>query len=466
MSSQEYDFVVLGGGSAGSAAAAEAVKLGVGRVALINEEELGGLCILRGCMPTKTLLFSAEFLLHARDCREVGVDLSQVRYNFSTIMERKRRLVQRFQSAKIAAMKRGGYSILFGQGRFTSPQTIRVGERNITFRTCQISTGSTHAIPPIEGLSKIDYLTSDDVLELKAPPASLTIQGAGPVALEFATFFAALGTKVFLLNRSPILNQGEDPDLSNQYKNMLEHHGINVYAPAKTLRISSTPAGKVQSLVEVQQRKFLVETEKFLVATGRIPHISHLNLEAANVQHQKGKILLNEYLQTTNPRIFAAGDASGNRLILHTANQKGRLVAKNVKAFLNDQPLFPWREEIPITVIFTDHPYAEVGLRQKQAQQAGYSVVVAQKNWANQGRGIVMNTRPEEGFIKIIACQKSAKILGAQILGPRADDLIHTLASTMYYGGTAYDLLNMPWYHPTLSEAFVELAREIVSQCT
>ncbi len=468
MSDYDYDLLVLGGGSAGSACAAEAVKQGHAKVGLINDGELGGLCILRGCMPTKTLLASSDILLEARHGKELGIEANDLGFDIERIQERRAELVARFKRAKVSGMENAWYEILDGRVRFDSPGTVQVrmadgSERTLTSRAFLISTGSRHSLPPTKGLDSVPYWTSDDVLESHDVPETLLVQGSGAVGLEFATYYAGLGTKVCLVSRSPILNRGADAELSQMYRNALEATGIHVLVHHEIDEVSQQ-GGKIRAIVSGNEGAVTMHFDRYLVATGRAANLESLNLEAAGIEHSGPRLKLGPALETTNRNVFAAGDATNDRLILHTGNAEGRHVARNLTALFKGAELEPWDEKIPLMSIFTHPPYAEAGLREDQAVERGIDVISARKNWADQGRGIVMGAVPEAAFIKLIAAREDGRLLGAQILGPRADDLIHVVSTAIHLGGRAQDFVEMPWYHPTLSEAFIELGRELVAQ--
>lgn len=457
-----YDLIVIGGGSAGSAAAAEAVRQGLRRVLVVNDGELGGLCILRGCMPTKTLLATSDLLHDLAHGSELAVHAERPGIDFRELMERKRRLVARFQRAKIASMESGGYELLDGRARFLGPDAIEVGARRLRGHTFLIATGSRLHVPDIPGLAEIDYLHSDALMELEAAPRSLLVQGSGAVGLEFATFFAGLGVPVTLLSRSALVNRGEDPELSAHMRGALEACGVDVRVGAVVERLERTASG-VRAHVRQGEERYPLEAERYLLALGREANLDGLDLERAGIEHEGTRLVLDPCLATTNPRVFAAGDATDERQILHTGNMEGRHAARNAARRLAGHSPEPWIEEIPLFSIFTHPPYAECGLLETQARAAGLEVVVARKNWANQGRGIVMGARPGAGHVKLVAEKGSARLIGAQFLGPRADDLIHVAATVLHFRGGARDLVAMPWYHPTLSEIYVELGRELLA---
>ncbi|MHC4262479.1 MAG: dihydrolipoyl dehydrogenase family protein [Planctomycetota bacterium] len=462
----DYDLIVVGGGSAGSACAAEAVKCGHERVALINDGELGGLCILRGCMPTKSMLQSVELLLEARHAERFGLDVEPPTYDFTTIMERRREHVERFQRAKIGGMQSGGYELIDGRAHFVGPDAIEVCGQRLTARAFMLSTGSRQNVPPVPGLAEARPWTSDDLMELESPPKSLLVMGAGAIGLEFSTFFAALGVETTLVNRSLLIERGEEPDLSEQYRRVIERSGVRVELGLVAERFRRTDDGGIEGcFVDADGNEQRLTADELLLATGRVANLEDLGLEAAGIELDRPNTLtLDESLRTTNPRVFAAGDATNRDLILHTGNAEGRHVARNLARLFAGEELVPWREAIPVRAIFTHPPYATAGMTAREASAAGHVVVTATKNWANQGRGIVMGVFPDEGFIRLIGEKGSARLLGCQILGPRADDLVHIVSTAIHFHATAQDLVDMPWYHPTLSEAFIELARELVSK--
>lgn len=479
MSEAFYDLVVIGGGSAGSACAAEAVKLGHARVLLVNDGELGGLCILEGCMPTKTLLHPTDLVHEVSRAERLGVAARVDGVDMHTLQERRARLVERFQRAKISGMEAGGYAIRFGRAHFVGPDAIEIalpegGTESVRARAFCVTTGSRQVVPDVPGLREssdgpaVPFWTSREALVAQKAPASLAVIGSGAIGLEFASYFAALGTQVTLLSRSPVLRRGEDAELSALYTRALEHVGISVQTGAILAGVRHD-VSRDDAPFDVEYweegHDQVLACEEVLVATGRSAMLEGLGLEAAAVQVERGSPVLDDCLRSTNPNVFFAGDATGERLILHTGNAEGRHVARNLKRHAAGEALVPWKERIPLTALFTHPPYAECGRTEHEARHDGVDVVSATKEWAYQGRGIVMDTEPGTSFVKLIAERPSSRLIGCQILGPRADDLVHVVSTAMALGGTARDLVGMPWYHPTLSEAFIELARDLVRQC-
>ncbi len=455
----DYDVLVLGGGSAGSAAAATAAQAGA-RTAMINDGELGGLCILRGCMPTKTMLASTHLLHEFAHTAPLGVHVAPgaVSHDFQFIMERKDRLVQRFQRAKIAAIENGGYDVIDGRGTFVDAQTIAVGNRRASANRIVLTTGSEPIVLEIPGIDRIQVLTSDTLMQLTAAPESVLVHGAGPVGLEFAEFFARLGVRTVLVNRSVPFSK-VDPDVAAEFARICAaQENLTVLAPGTIARFTPTAAGFTAS-VETPGGTEEVDCAVYLSALGRRANTAGLHLDAAGVEMDGPSVRHDAYMRTTAESIYVAGDATNRYQILHIANQEGRVAGYNA-AVGRDERTMDYR--LRISVVFTDPPAVTLGMTAAEAEREGREVVTATKRFAEQGRGITMGV--EHGLLKLVVDRANGEILGCQILGPRGDDLIHIPAAVMARHGTAQDLYDLPWYHPTLAEAFVEVARGTIAQ--
>jgi pyruvate/2-oxoglutarate dehydrogenase complex dihydrolipoamide dehydrogenase (E3) component len=453
----DYDVIVLGGGSAGTSAAAAAGAAGA-RVAMVNDGELGGLCILRGCMPTKTMLHSSHLLHEMKHAEPAGVFARETGFDFGRIMERKNQKVKRFQAAKIRAVESSDYEVLEGRGSFVDHETVAVGDRTFRANGYVIATGSAPSVPPIPGIQDVPYLTSDDVMRLAEPPESIVVQGAGPIGLELGQFLARLGVKVLLVNRSKVLSK-IDRDCSEEMTRVFEDEpDFDLVAPGKVTRVSGNGAGLLFE-ISAERGPFRHRAGALLLATGRDPAVSGLGLERAGVETDGARVRHDAGMRTTNPRIYVAGDATGLYQVLHLANQEGRVAGHNA-AGAHPAKTIDYR--LKMAAIFTDPPFATVGMTEEEARAAGLDCVTAVKRFPQQGRAITMEVK--HGLVKVIARCGSGEILGSQILGPRADDLIHVLSAIMYYRGSARDICGMPWYHPTLAEALIEIGRDLAAR--
>ncbi|MBK8976722.1 MAG: FAD-dependent oxidoreductase [Planctomycetes bacterium] len=450
-----YDVLVLGGGTAGTAAAKAAHDAGA-RVALFNDGELGGLCILRGCMPTKTLLHSAQIVHYARHHGAAGIGPADLAVDFAAIMANKDAKVARFQAAKIASVETGGYEVIDARARFTGPDEVEAGGVRYRFTEgAVIATGSVQRRPELPGLDSVRVMTSDDLMRLERAPESLVVLGSGPVGLEFAQFFARLGTEVEIVTRRPILADLDPLISAEMTAAMREQPSLRLHDDARALRVSSVDGG-VELLCEHRGAQFRVSGDHLVLATGRIANLRDLGLDAAGVTHDAEHIACDASMRTSNPRVFVAGDATGDRLLLHIANQEGRAAGlgaagRPVPNAVDDR--------LHLEVIFFDPPVATVGLNEATARAAGHDVVTAVARLAETGRAITMDVR--HGIMKLVADRPTGRILGAQLLAPRADDIVHVLAAIIALGGSAEQMVAMPWYHPTLTEVLLSLARSI-----
>ncbi len=449
---RSYDVLVLGGGTAGSAAA-EAAHLAGARVAMFNDGELGGLCILRGCMPTKTLLHAAHLAHQSGHSTTPGIRPLGATVDFAAVMANKDAKVERFKRAKIHGIQRAGYEVIDARARFTGPDTVEAGGETYRFtRGAVIATGSTPSIPPIPGLDDVPYMTSDDVMRLTERPDAIVAIGSGAVGLELCQFFARLGTRVTLVSRRRVCEK-IDPLLADEMETVLgDEPNFELIQPARPMRVGRQD-GQVAFDLEGGRR---IVADALLLATGRSALLEGLGLAAAGVEVRDGRVVCGDEMQTSNRRIFVAGDATGEELILHVASQEGRVAGQNAAAEMCAARV---DRRLSMQVVFTDPPLATLGLAEAQAARQGRAVVTSQIRFPETGRAITQDVR--HGVCKLVADVDRGEILGAQILGPRADDLIHTLAAVMQHHGTAADMLSMPWYHPTLSEVFLSLARGI-----
>ena len=445
----DYDVIVLGGGSAGTAAGRAAVAAGA-RTAVVNEGEIGGLCILRGCMPTKSMLEAAHVAHVARHTDPFGIRASgEVTADFAAIMERKRGHVDRFQRAKIEGVEAADHAWIDGRGRFVPGGGVEVDGRRLEAKAYVVASGSRPARPPIDGLDEVETLTSDDVMRLDSPPSSLLVYGAGAVGLELAQFFARIGTRVRLVNRSPLLSK-IDPDAGRELHAALGEE-LDLSVPATIASVRPSGGGLNATIVEdgVSREE---QVEALLLATGRDPELEGLGLEHVGLDPSGGGLAHDETMRTKNPAVWVAGDATGREQLLHVANQEGAAAGHNAAGGRPPKTIDP---RLAMQAIFTDPPFAQVGLVPLAVD--GRRIVEGRARFPETGRAITMNVR--HGLWRLLVEADSGQVVGASILGPRADDLIHLVAELIHFRGTLDDVLELPWYHPTLSEVMLDLAR-------
>lgn len=466
----DYDVIVLGGGSAGSSAAAAAAAAGA-RTAMINDGELGGLCILRGCMPSKSMLAAAHAVHDAGAVERFGARLEgRVVPDFAAIMRRKAAHVDRFQRAKIDSVRAARYEVIDARGRFAPGGGVRVGKRTLTARAYVIATGSIPVEPPIPGIAGVPVWTSDDVMRLETRPDRLIVQGAGPLGLELAQFFARVGTEVTLVHRSPLLWR-LDADCGVELTRALNDQArLRLLVPGIIEDLAAHESGL---LARVRSGKSAhdVRADALVIAVGRRAATDDIGLEHVGLTPVGGVLLHDEQMRTDIPAIYVAGDATGTYQILHLGNAEGRVAGFNAALTARTDPrksglpeTAPRRMDyrLNMSVIFTDPPFAQIGATSAELELAGRDFIVGRANFPETGRAITLEIA--HGLWKILADRRSGEILGSAMLGPRADDLIHIVSTLMLYRGTVEDIFKLPWYHPTLSEVILTVARDLKRQ--
>lgn len=458
MPERRHDVVVIGGGSAGYAAARTARDAGAD-VAIVDQGPLGGLCILRGCMPTKTILRSAEIMALMKRAREFGLNPVTAQADLSAIVDRKNRLVQEFADYRIAALRDPRFTLYESRAEFLSPHDIRAGEVRIRGGAFVIATGSSAADVAIPGLNEAGYLTSDEMLDVRRPPVSLLVLGGGLVAVEFAQFFARIGTKVTMLQRGATLLSDMDEDIGQALAGAFRDEGIDVITGVSFQRVTSTPSERTVHFLQgsvVQTRS----AETILQALGRRPNLKGLNLEAAGVRVVEGRLVVGGDMRTSQPHIFAVGDVNDLTPIVHLAIQQGETAALN--ATHPNEPARVIDHRLDTEVVFTEPQVAVAGMSERQCRDEAIPYLTASYPFADHGKAMCMGAT--HGFVKLLCRPDDGALLGAQIVGPEAGELIHELVAVMYFHGSAQDLLRIPHYHPTLAEIVTYPAESIVEQ--
>lgn len=456
--SKTHDVIIIGGGSAGYAAARTAQEAGAD-VAVVDQGPLGGLCILRGCMPTKAILRSAEMAALFRRSTEFGFPPVEVGADLSAIVDRKNRLVREFADYRIQQLRDPKYTLYQSRATFRSPHEIVVGQTVLSARSFIIATGSLPCDMPVPGLAECGYLTSDSILDLRVQPGSLVVLGGGPVAVEFGQFFARLGTRVTIIQRGGTVLSQMDEDVGRALEAALREDGVEIVTDAELLGVSLED-GRKSVRVKQQGREYVFAGEEILQALGRRPNISGLALEAAGVKVEGGQIIIDEAMRTSQSHIYAVGDVNDLSPIVHLAIQQGEVAGYN--ATHPDQPSKEIDHRLDAEVVFTDPQVAVVGLNERTCRANGLPYLAASHPFADHGKALCRGDL--HGFVKLLAAPSNGRVLGAQIVGPEAGELIHELIAVMFYGGTASDLLRIPHYHPTLAEIVTYPAESLVEQ--
>lgn len=448
---ESFDLAVLGGGPGGYVAALRAAQLGA-RVALVEKEQLGGACLHRGCIPTKALLRSAEALLEARTAGEFGVVVEAAAADLGAMMAWKERTVARQaeELQKLIAWRK--IEVFAGEGRLTGPGSIRIGEEGLSARRVIVATGSLPARLPIAGAELEGVLTSDQILELRAMPASLVVIGAGVVGCEFASLFAALGARVTLLEILPRILPGIDEELARRYQQMLRGQGITVQTRATVREISPQDEGlRVAFAVDEKERTEV--SDRVLIAVGRRPCSE--GLAEAGIALKDGAVVVNERLETNVEGVYAVGDVTGLYMLAHVASYQGVIAAENA---LGGHRAADYRAAPKC--VYTLPEVASVGLSEEEARGQGLEHRVSRFPFSAVARAQILGQ--PGGLVKLVCEESSGLVLGVHVLGPRATDIIGEGVLAVRLGATAQDLAHTMHAHPTLPEAIYEAAWGIV----
>jgi pyruvate/2-oxoglutarate dehydrogenase complex dihydrolipoamide dehydrogenase (E3) component len=465
-----YDFAILGGGSAGYAAARTAASLGLKTVVIDGAETLGGLCILRGCMPSKTLIESANRNLAVRQAQDFGLNVTPGPVRTDRIRDRKRALIAEFAEYRQGQLEDGRFTLIRGTASFEeSPADcvrLRILPRDgaeaydLEARTAMVATGSALNVPAIPGLQETGFWTSDTLLDAAEIPPSFVVLGGGAIALEMAHFLEGIDRTVTVIQRSPHLLTGMDADLADVVQKALQNRGMTVACGTTILNVETTARGK-KVTYEQDGKEHQVEAAEILVALGRRAATDTLETERAGISLSKaGQIQVNTFMQTTQPRIFAAGDVCGPLEVVHLAIQQAETAAKNAAALLNGAPL-PHQMDYRCKLfgVFTQPEAAVVGLSETEAQERGIPILTASYDFGDHGKSLVMGEK--EGFVKLLANPVTGALLGGAVVGPHATELIHEVSIAMHLGATAAQLATAPHYHPTLSEIWTYPAEDL-----
>ncbi|UCF58319.1 MAG: dihydrolipoyl dehydrogenase [Candidatus Bathyarchaeota archaeon] len=449
---KEYDLISIGTGSAMNIVGAMIQENPKMKVAVVDKDEPGGICLTRGCIPSKILLYPAELVRTIEKAGEFGIDIDTRKVDFEMVMERMRTLIN-----KDINMIRQGLShsenidYYSTVAEFVSPYTLKTGDETITSKMIFLCTGSKPMIPPIRGLEKVGYLTSDTVLKMNRLPHSIAIVGGGYIAAEYGHFFSAMGSKITVIGRNPQFLKQEEPEVSALAKRELEKH-MTILTNREVRGVEITSKDKKRLIAVNRENGEETETtaDEILVATGRGPNTDVLRPEKAGIEtDERGWITVDEYLETSQPNVWAFGDANGRYLFKHVANYESIIVYYN--AVLKKKVKVDYHA-IPHAV-FTYPEIASVGLGEKRAieKYGKNGVLIGFNRYQDTAKGEVMNA--EDYFVKVIVQKETLKILGAHIIGPYASVLIQEIINLMYTPKqSAEPIMNGMHIHPALNE--------------
>jgi pyruvate/2-oxoglutarate dehydrogenase complex dihydrolipoamide dehydrogenase (E3) component len=454
----DVDLIVIGSGMAGMNAAARASEADAS-VALIERDRVGGTCPIRGCIPSKALIRSAEVAHEVRSAAEYGVRVDGFEVDVGAVIGRVQAIVDRGESGARSHLESlPGVRLVLGEARFEEPGVVSVDGERLRAPRVVIATGAGPTPLPVDGLDRTGYLTSDDVLRLRELPARLLVIGAGPVGLELGQALGRLGARVTIVEVTDRLLPSAEPEIADTLAELLAGEGVELLTGARIERAEARPDGGPRLVVEHDGRTLELDGDAVLLGAGRAPAVESLRLEAAGVEGGTKGIPVDARLRTSRDGHYAAGDVLGPPFgaFTPTARRLGREAVDNA---LDLDPHDVSRDDGP-TAVFTDPEYVTVGLTEAGAREAGHDVGVATSGFSG---GKARAWGQERGVVKAVVDRSSRRILGAHVLAYHAADLIHPVVVAMQ-AGSADPLLSAIHIHPTLGEPVQRAVRSALAQ--
>jgi dihydrolipoamide dehydrogenase len=458
---KEYDLISVGTGSAMGIVEAMIAQNPKVKVAVIDKDEPGGICLTRGCIPSKLLLYPAELVRTIEKARTFGIDSEIKAVDFRKVMERMRNVISKDINNIRQSLSQSKHVDYYAEAaEFVAPYTLKVGKESISAKMIILGTGSKPSIPPIKGIEKTGYLTSDTILKINELPKSIVIVGGGYIAAEYGHFLSSMGSKVTIIGRNPQFIPEEEPEVSALAKKKLGEH-VTIITNHEVREAKLSKAKKTIVAVNRETKEKLeVNADELLIATGRSSLSDVLHPEKAGIKTDShGWIIVNEYLETSQPNVWALGDANGKYLFKHVANYESAVVYHNA---LLKQKVKADYHAVPHAV-FTYPEIASVGLGEQEAidKYGEDLLLIGFYRYEDTAKGEAMDAK--DYFVKVIVEQGTMKIVGAQIIGPHASVLIHEIIPLMYTREqSAKPLTDSMHIHPALSEVVDRAFRSLM----
>ncbi len=445
--------IVIGGGPGGYVAAIRAAQLGA-NVTLVEKKHVGGTCLNVGCIPTKALLHPAEIANSAREGAGCGVHVTIDAINWQEVLAFKNSIVKKLTGGVSGLLKGSGVKVIKGEAKFIKPKAVEITLEDGSHQMLEadrfiIATGSVPVMPPIEGLRTSKFVVdSTGLLSMEEMPKSMVIIGGGVIGIEFACALTAFGCKVTIVEALPVLAPTLDKEISQMVAKQLKNQGVELMLEHKVVSVSD---GETEAEVKVDNNGEIrsVSAEKVLCAVGRRSYTDNLNAEAVGIKCEKNKILVNEYLETNIPGVYAIGDCVGQVMLAHTASAQGEVAAENA---MGEHKRY--RPNCVPSCIYSLPETAAVGITEEQAKEQGVDYRVGRFPLAANGRALIANGG--EGMVKVIIGNELDEILGVHILGAHATELIAEAALSISMEATALEITDTIHSHPTVAEAIRE----------
>jgi pyruvate/2-oxoglutarate dehydrogenase complex dihydrolipoamide dehydrogenase (E3) component len=456
MAELTFDAIVIGTGQAGPSLASRMAHAGM-KVAVIERDKFGGTCVNNGCTPTKTMVASAYAAQLARRAAEYGVELSgPVRVDMKKVKARKDEIVAR-STHGIEEWMSGlpGGRLLRGHARFVGPQSVQVNDDRLTAQRIFLNVGGRPLVPKMPGVDSVDYLTNVTMMNVDFLPEHLIVVGGSYIGLEFGQMFRRFGSRVTVVEMSPRLIAREDEDVSSAMQEILQREGIELRLNARCLSLARAGSG-VEIKVDCQEGSPSVSGSHLLLAVGRVPNTDDLGLDRAGIEvDERGYIVVDDELRSSNPYVWALGDCNGKGAFTHTSYNDYEIVADNVLSHAGRKV----SDRILTYALFTDPPFGRVGMSEAEVKRAGIRALVGKRPMTRVGRAVEKGE--SQGFMKILVDADTRHILGAHILGTSGDEAVHTVLDAMYAKLPYTVVQHGVRIHPTVSELIPTILGEL-----
>jgi len=457
---EKFDVTVVGGGPGGYVAAIKASQLGA-KVALVNKSSMGGTCLNRGCIPTKSMVKSASLWRELQEAGEFGIEVENPRINYDKVLARQEKVVKTLVAGTETLMKKNKIEVFSGAAAVEQPGKVTVSMEDgskLVLETDKIiiATGSTTARIPVPGLDMPGILTSDSILQLPQIPDSLTIIGGGVIGMEFASIFSAFGSHVTVVEMLPNILPMVDDEITKRLRPVFKKAGINILTKSKVKEVRSK-GDSYETVVETTKGEEIITSSKVLLAAGRVPVMEGIDTEKLNLKLDGKAIWVNEKMETNVEGIYAVGDVVGGTMLAHAASFEGLIAAENAmgKDMTMDYSAVP-------SCIFCYPEIASVGLTENQAKEAGIDIIKSKFPFTANGKALTMGETV--GTVKLIADKESGVIIGGHIMGPHATDLIAEITLAIKANLTGKEVAETIHAHPTLAETVMEAAHGLVDK--
>ena len=440
----KYQIAIIGGGPAGYTAAEAAGKAGLS-VVLFEKRSLGGVCLNEGCIPTKTLLYSAKVYDYAKHASKYAVNVSEASFDLGKIVARKSKVVRKLVLGIKAKLTAHQVNIVTGEATIVDKNTIQCGGETYECENLLLCTGSETFIPPIPGVENVDYWTHRDALDNKEVPASLTIVGGGVIGMEFASFFNSMGVKVHIVEMMPEILGVMDKETSGMLRTEYTKRGVSFYLDTKVVEVKPD-----RVVIEKGGKASAIETDKILLSVGRKANLSNVGLEQLNIELHRNGVKVDEHLLTTHPRVYACGDITGYSLLAHTAIREAEVAINHILG-VEDRMNY---DCVP-GIVYTNPEMAGVGKTEEELIKLGLPYRVTKLPMAYSGRFVAENEQGN-GLCKLIQ-DEEGKIIGCHMLGNPASELIVIAGIAIQRGYTLEEFQKTVFPHPTVGEIYHEV---------